>query len=139
MDFYTSFFYSFKRFSPLILEQILPFKRRVYQEFFKVISCVFHRNFHPSFSHKHLSYPLIYSSYRSVIVGLFLGDQSVVITKDFIFVLMRGTCVFALFRVLVGSRCLRCGLCKLVGLRCVLAGTSKGTRESKEFKCELAL
>ena len=35
------------------------------------------------FSHKHLSYPLIYSSYRSVIVRLFLGDQSVVITKDF--------------------------------------------------------
>ena len=25
-----------------------------------------------------------------------------------------------------------------MGLRCVLAGTSEGTRESKEFKCELA-
>ena len=71
---------------------------------------------------------------------LFLGDQSVVITKDFIFALRRQTCVFALFWVLVGTRCLRFGLGELVGLRCVvLAGTSKGTRESKEFKCELAL
>ena len=34
---------------------------------------------------------------------------------------------------------LRCGLGELVGLRCVLAGTSEETRESKEFKCELAL
>ena len=25
-----------------------------------------------------------------------------------------------------------------MGLRCALAGTSEGTRESKEFKCELA-
>ena len=71
---------------------------------------------------------------------LFLGDQSFVITKDFIFDLRRQTSVFALFRVLVRTRCLRCDLGELVGLRCVvLAGTSEGTRESKEFKCELTL
>ena len=36
---------------------------------------------------------------------LFLGDQSVVITKDFIFTLRRRTCVFAMFRVLVRALC----------------------------------
>ena len=41
--------------------------------------------------------------------------------------------MFALFRVLVGTRCLMCGLGELVGLRCVLAGTSEGTRESEEL------
>ena len=41
--------------------------------------------------------------------------------------------MFALFRVLVRTRCLRCGFGELVGLRCVLAGTSEGTRESKEL------
>ena len=47
--------------------------------------------------------------------------------------------MFAVFRVLAWTQCLRCGLDELVSLRCVLAGTSEGSRESKEFKCELVL
>ena len=39
----------------------------------------------------------------------------------------------SVFRVRVRTCCLRCGLGELVSLRCVRA------RESKEFKCELAL
>ena len=39
----------------------------------------------------------------------------------------------SVFRVRVRTCCLRCGLGEPVGLRCVRA------RESKEFKCELAL
>ena len=41
--------------------------------------------------------------------------------------------MFALFRVLARTRCLRCGLGELVSLRCVLVGTSEETRESKEL------
>ena len=49
---------------------------------------------------------------------LFLGDQSVVITKDLFFVtLRRRTSVSAVFRVRVRTCCLRCGLGEPVGLR----------------------
>ena len=58
---------------------------RVYQEFFKVISLSFYHQINPSFSHTHLSFPLLYPSYRRV-VKIILGDQSVVITKVFYFV-----------------------------------------------------
>ena len=40
----------------------------------------------PNFSHTYLSFPLLYQSYRRVVVRLFLGDQSVEITKVFILV-----------------------------------------------------
>ena len=33
------------------------------------------------FSHIHLSYPLLYQSYRDLVVRVILGDQSVLITK----------------------------------------------------------
>ena len=41
--------------------------------------------------------------------------------------------MFALFRVLVRTWCLRCGLGELVGLRCVLAGTREGLESPKEL------
>ena len=50
----------------------------------KEISWVFHQSFNPCFSHTNSWATIVYSSYRSVVVRLFLGDQSVVITKDFI-------------------------------------------------------
>ena len=50
---------------------------------------------------------------------LFLGDQSVVITKVQLCTLRRRTVVFAVFQVLVRTRCMWCGFGELVGLRCV--------------------
>ena len=57
---------------------------------------------------------------------LFLGDQSVVITKDFICFfekadgcvrIVSGPSVDSMFRVRVRTPCLRCSLGELVGLR----------------------
>ena len=63
---------------------------------------------------------------------LFLGDQSVVITKDFIFVLRRRTCGFAVFRVLVRAHCRGVASASLRACGVfVLAGASEGTSESK--------
>ena len=52
--------------------------KRVFFEFFTTII--------PYFSHTYLSFSLINPSYRRVVVRVILGDQSVVITKVFIFV-----------------------------------------------------
>ena len=73
--------------------------------FSNVISCIFHHNFNPSFSHTYLSFPLIYPSYRRFVVRVILGDQSVMITKVLILVLRRRTCRFAVFQVLVRALC----------------------------------
>ena len=74
-------------FSPQNLESILPIKRRVYQECFKRDFLGFPPPFSSLFFSQTLEQPINYSSNRSVIVRLFLGDQSVVITKDFFFIL----------------------------------------------------
>ena len=69
---------------------------------------------------------------------LFLGDQSVVITKDFICFfeeadgcvrIVLGPSVDSVFRVRVRTLCLRCGLGELVGLACVQ------TKESESCRC----
>ena len=97
MDFEASFSYSFKRFSPLVLEPNTSIQKESLSRVFKSDFLEFFTTtFNLSFSYKHLSFPLIYSSYRRVVVRLFLADQSVVITKDFIFTLRRQTCVFAI-------------------------------------------
>ena len=61
------------------------------------IKSVFKRDFlrfspqiYSSFSHTYLSFPLLYQSYRRVFVRVFLGDQSVEITKLFIIVFEEG-------------------------------------------------
>ena len=83
MDFYTSFPYSFKRFSPLILEPIFSIKRRDFQECFKSDFLEFSSTISILiFSHKHLSHPLLYLPI-GICCERILGDQSVVITKDF--------------------------------------------------------
>ena len=74
-SFWASFSYSIKCLFLLVLEPILPFKRRVYQEFSKVISCIFHHNFNPCFSHTYLSFSLLYLSYRDLYCERILGDQ----------------------------------------------------------------
>ena len=57
---------------------------------------------------------------------VFLGDQSVEITKCSFFYLRRRTCGFVLFRVLVGARC-RGAASQASVLACVvLAGTREG-------------
>ena len=66
----------------------------------------------PVFSHKHLSYPLLYLPI-GICCERILGDQELWSPK-FIFVsLRRWTVVFALFWVLVGTRCFKFG-CELV-------------------------
>ena len=57
---------------------------------------------------------------------VFLGDSSVEIIKCFILYLRRRTCVFVLFRVLVGARCRGAASEKSVLACVVLAGTSEG-------------
>ena len=56
-------------------------------EFFKSVLkkrfLEFSPQIHPSFSHIHLSYPLLYQSYRDPCCERVLGDQSVEITKVF--------------------------------------------------------
>ena len=68
---------------------------------------------------------------------LFLGDQSVVITKDFIlFFEEADVCVRivsgpngdSVFRVLVGTPCLRCGLDEPVDLRVYGLGSPRACR-----------
>ena len=106
MGFCTSFSYSIKRFSPLVFEPNTSIQKESLSRVFKSDFLeFFHYNFNPCFSHTDLSFPLLYHSYRRVVVRVILGDQSVVITKNFIFALKRRTCVFAWFRVLVRAHC----------------------------------
>jgi len=68
-EFWDSFSNFIKKFSPLIWEQIFPIKRGVLSRvFLKWFSWVFLHHFNPYFLTQHLSHPLIYSSYRSVLV-----------------------------------------------------------------------
>ena len=76
-------------------------KGKFIKSVFQSVSCVFLHQFNPSFLTHILELSIPIPSYRRVVVRLFLGDQSVVITKDFIFALRRRTCVFVWFRVLV--------------------------------------
>ena len=64
----------------------------------------FSQHLYFSFSHTYLSFPLPYLSYRRV-VRVFLGGQSVEITKVFHLVFKEADLGFVLFRVLVGARC----------------------------------
>ena len=57
------------------------------------------------FFHTHLSYQLLYQSYRDLYCERILGDQSVVITKVFILALRRRTCVFAIVSSSSESSC----------------------------------
>ena len=95
-EFWASFFNSLKRFSPLVLEPNTFIQKESLSRVFKSDFLAFSTTTSILISHKYLSFLLIYPSYRRVIVRLFLGDQSVVITKDFIFTLRRRTCVFAI-------------------------------------------
>ena len=97
MGFCTNFSYSIKRFSPLVFEPNTSIQKESLSRVFKGDFLEFFTTtFNPSFSHKHLSFPLIYSSYRRVVVRVILGDQSIVITKVYIFALRRQTCVSAI-------------------------------------------
>ena len=84
MCFQASFSYLSKCLSPLVLEQILPYQKESFSRvFYKREFLSFSPQIHPYFSHTYLSFPLPYQSYRRVIVRVFLGDQSVEITKVF--------------------------------------------------------
>ena len=80
-------------------------KGEFYKSIFKSDLLCFPPQLQSSFSHKHLSYSLLYLSYRDLCCERILGDQSVVITKVLILVLRRRTCGFTLFRVLVRAQC----------------------------------
>ena len=121
----------------LFQSQILSFKRRVYQEFSKVISCVFHHKFNPYFSHTYLSFPLIYPFYRRVVVRVILGDQSVVITKVPILVLRRRTCGFAVFRVLVRALCRGAASANLRACGVLFLREQERDQRVQEFQWEL--
>ena len=137
-SFKASFSYLLQIFSPLVLEQILPFKRRVYQEGFKNDSLSFSPQIPSLFSHTYLSFLLLYHSYRRGVVRLFLGDQSVVITKVFYFVFEEEDLRVCVVSSSSESSVQRCGLGKLACLRVfVLTGIREGLESPKEFQCEL--
>ena len=70
-----------------------------------------------------------YSTYRSVVVRLFLGDQSVVITKDLSLFLWGGGQVCSRwFRVRLWTLGLRCDLSELVSLRVYGLGSPRACR-----------
>ena len=71
----------------------------------------------PSFSHTYLSFSLLYHSYRRGVVRLFLGDQSVVITKVFYFVFEEADLRVCVVSSSSESSVQRCGLGKLACLR----------------------
>ena len=81
MDFYTSFSYSLKRFSPLIFEPNTSIQKKSLSRVFKSDFLKFSSTISILvFSHKHLSYPLLYLPI-GICCERILGDQSVVITK----------------------------------------------------------
>ena len=71
-------------FYPYVLEPIFPNQKESLSRVFKSDFLSFHYQFNLCFSHTYLSFPLLNSSYRRVVVRVVLGDQSVVITKVFI-------------------------------------------------------
>ena len=77
MGFEANISYSFKRFSPLVLEPNTFIQKESLSRVFKSDFLVFSTITSILVFHKHLSYPLIYSSYRSVIMRVFVGDHSV--------------------------------------------------------------
>ena len=84
VGFQASFSYLSKRFSPLVLEIILPYqKERFFKSVLKKRFLQFSPQIQSLFSHTYLSFPLLYQSYMKVVVRVFLGDQSVEITKVF--------------------------------------------------------
>ena len=89
----------------------------------------FLHHFNPSFLTQTLELSIAISTYRDICCERILGNQSVVITKVRYFYLRRQTCRFALFRVLVRTRCRGVASASLHVF--VLAGMSEGTRESK--------
>ena len=108
--------------------------------FSKEIFLSFSPQINPYFSHTHLSYLLLYQSYRDLCCERILGDRSVVITKVFILYFEEAN-----LRVRGVS-----GSSEELGVEvrprqasvlvvCCSYGNKRGTRESKEFKCELAL
>ena len=58
-------------------------KGRVFQECLQKRFLEFLLYYYILFSHTYLSYPLLYQSYRRVVVRVLLGDPSVEITKVF--------------------------------------------------------
>ena len=64
---------------------------------------------------------------------LFLGDQSVVITKDFFFALRRWTSVFAVFSSSRVNSLFEVRPRRASGLAVCSCGNKRGTRESKEL------
>ena len=87
MGFQDNFSYTSKCLSPLILELKLPYQKESFSRvFYKRDFLSFSLQIHPSFSLTYLSFPLLYPSYRRVVMGVVLGVQSVVITKVFYFV-----------------------------------------------------
>ena len=76
MGFGASFSYSFKRFSPLILEPNTSIRKESLSRVFKSDFLVFSTTTSILvFSHKHLSYPLLYLSYWDLYCERILGDQ----------------------------------------------------------------
>jgi len=132
VGFWDSFSYTSKCLFPLVLEPNTSIQKESFiKSFQKWFSWVFHHHIHPCFSHTYLSFSLLYHSYRRSVVRLFLGDQSVVITKVIILVLRRQTCGFVLFRVLVRARCRVAASASLRACVCCSCGNKRGTRESK--------
>ena len=104
-SFWSSFVYLFQWLYPQVLELYFEIKREFIKRVFQVIYLSFSPHIPSLFFSQTLELSIAISTYRRVVVRLFLGDQGVVITKDFIFVLRRRTCVFAVFRVLVRALC----------------------------------
>ena len=101
MDFCTSFSYSIKRFSPLVLEPNTSIQK---ESLLRVLKRDFLSFPPPSlslFSHTTLELSIAISTYRDLCCERILDDQRVVITKVLLCTLRRRTCGFAVFQVLV--------------------------------------
>ena len=121
MGFAPVFPTSFKRFLHLFWEQIFPIKRGVYQECFKSDFLEFSSTISILvFSHKHLSYPLLYLPIGIFVVRGFYVIKVLWLPKFHLYIWEGG---------LAGSRCFEFA-CELIvwgaASRCVLVGTREG-------------
>ena len=105
VGFQASFFYLLGFFSTCFRANTSISKGEFSRGFFKRDFLSFSPTTLSSFSHTYLSFSLPYLSYRSFVVRVFIGDQSVEITKCSFYIWggeLAGSC---LWRVLVGARC----------------------------------
>jgi len=87
VGFQASFSYLSKCLSLLVLEpNTFISKGEFSRVFYKRDFLSFSPQIYFDFSHTYLSFPLLYLSYRRVVVRVVLGDQSALITKVFYFV-----------------------------------------------------